>query len=180
MGLGRRRPLSRSQESHPPGAEWLGSSGAAGCSAQGEAAPQSPTSPLHLAPRREKRGVEARQRLPSTGAPRAGAYPAFQLQCSQIPLSVATATLPVWGRAAGRAALGSCLNERTFYHHPPTPLLGQAQLWAPDPGRSGPPDKGVGWKARFLQPPPAPDKHAKASPPLGTPSATGAASLAQP
>lgn len=24
MGLGRRRPLSRSQESHPPGAEWLG------------------------------------------------------------------------------------------------------------------------------------------------------------
>lgn len=133
-----------------------------------EELPSSPMSSPYLSPRREQEGLRLG----------AGTYPAFQLQCSQIPFSVTMATLPVWGRAAGGAALGSLLGKVTcFSGKMPTrhPQPSSARLsWAPDAGPSGLSDtlgqaEGTGLPAytrgQSTRPrtPPAPDEGTGAS-----------------
>ena len=141
----------------------------AGCPAVGGVPPPPSMSPPHLAPRREQEGCG--QAVPAQlwripGIPAAAVPP--------NPLSVATATLPVRGRAAGGAALSwSGLRGPPPVvrppPHPPVPLLSHdaspQTCLCPYQGSSGCS---------------CPDRPAQVSPSLGTPSPQQLPSLAWP
>lgn len=114
--------------------------------------PQAPHISPTPGPKKRTGGAEARQCLPSTGAPGTGAYPAFQLQCSQIAPSHSLSPwqhflcrpgwleeLP-WAPSSGEGTFSSGKMPTTHT----SPFLRQAQYRALDARPPGLPDT-QGW-----------------------------------